>query len=542
MGDQRNWGQTLREAIESAGQLPEGNQRWETLAATQLDQLAMPPPHPYTILSEWGMKLPERNRTLLESRIIPIQPERSLHDIGGQYGVSRERIRQLENNTRAKLRKFLETGEAVPIIMKAAQVRGAIRTAAPEAEVQDILHPPPGVPDLVDLILQIAGPYLRYNDGWLVLEEQEDLNPTDRIIQSADWMGRIDQEAAARELHEWGVREHFQKAWLLRHPMMWDLMGCPTIWRTNIGNRIALVLDFIQRPATMDEIFTILGETSKKSNAVNALTNNPRITRTSMKHWGLTEWQLPRYEGTAQAIRYILEKEGRPLPIGIITHSASLIFDIAENTARAYCHAPMFVHRDRTVRLRTEEDGPLICSTRRLRNSAGTFRLGPRRVARIIQVNRETLRGSGITIREAAGGILGMKAGDDLLFTGQNDETARVTFPETTINGPCMGSIMETLERLGARKGDHLTITLDALKMSFSAELIQQEEIQMDWEIMGRMTGLGRKASHESLAQAMRCQPDQVRSNLRNRNDPAYPCLPETPRRTQQSEDESNAE
>ena len=58
-------------------------------------------------LERWLGRLDRRDRRILESRYgIGGVPVRSLSQIGRQMGISKERVRQIENRARAKLRKF----------------------------------------------------------------------------------------------------------------------------------------------------------------------------------------------------------------------------------------------------------------------------------------------------------------------------------------------------------------------------------------------------------------------------------------------------
>ena len=42
-------------------------------------------------------------------------PERTLEEVGQQFGVTRERIRQLQNGALLKLRRWIEQHDAVPL-------------------------------------------------------------------------------------------------------------------------------------------------------------------------------------------------------------------------------------------------------------------------------------------------------------------------------------------------------------------------------------------------------------------------------------------
>lgn len=61
-------------------------------------------------------RLPERELNILRRRFgLDGSPERSLEEIGKEMGVTRERIRQLQNLALTKLRKMIESRDAMPV-------------------------------------------------------------------------------------------------------------------------------------------------------------------------------------------------------------------------------------------------------------------------------------------------------------------------------------------------------------------------------------------------------------------------------------------
>jgi RNA polymerase primary sigma factor len=77
----------------------------------QLDQQTM-----LELLDNLVGRLPEREHNILRLRFgLDGGGERSLEDIGRQFGVTRERIRQLQNLALGKLRKMIEMRDAVRI-------------------------------------------------------------------------------------------------------------------------------------------------------------------------------------------------------------------------------------------------------------------------------------------------------------------------------------------------------------------------------------------------------------------------------------------
>ncbi len=69
---------------------------------------------PKAIVRKLLTSLPERSRTVLEARFgLGASPDRvTLESIGKRYGITRERVRQIENHALAALKKSPAFGEA----------------------------------------------------------------------------------------------------------------------------------------------------------------------------------------------------------------------------------------------------------------------------------------------------------------------------------------------------------------------------------------------------------------------------------------------
>jgi RNA polymerase sigma-32 factor len=66
-------------------------------------------------LAEFENKLKDREKVIFKDRLIAEEPK-TLQELGERFGVSRERVRQVESRLKVKLAKFLEANlpDAVP--------------------------------------------------------------------------------------------------------------------------------------------------------------------------------------------------------------------------------------------------------------------------------------------------------------------------------------------------------------------------------------------------------------------------------------------
>ena len=134
-------------------------------------------------------------------------------------------------------------------------------------------------------------------------------------------------------------------------------------------------------------------------------------------------------------------------------------------------------------------------------------------------MNENTLRGSGGVLTHAAGAILGIIVNEELTFQGDHGDAVIVTFPESSIVGPSIGSIRLIAERLSAKKGDYLTLVLDRNNWSAMGRLTVTTDLSESWQCVGRLTGLEEKVDLASLANALQCEAREVREVLAKRGD-----------------------
>ena len=517
----------LGEAIAGVINGSPGPDEWSELASVQLTDLASPFRHPYQILRSWSEQLQPRETAVFTTRIAALRRSRTLEELAHEFGVTRERIRQVEVRVRRRLQRFLESDSALPIVWRANSVRAKLGVAAPETVADELLATAEGTEDYRAIILDLAGPYRREDDGWLIDRSAQDRDPTPSILANVDEVGRVDGQLAHLELSEWGLVDSLHKAWLLRCPGICEFNGQLVKWGSSIPDRLAFALADLDRPATVDELMGHVADESSHRYAANALGGDPRLIRVSPTEWALASWGFPEYTGTAHSIRLLLEEETGSCTIDQLVLKMDQTFGVSENTTRTYCNAPMFVAEGEWIRLRTHLDEPYHCDAASIRKTPGVFDLGHGRLGRMIEVDENTLRGSGMMLTEAAGAILRVQVNDNLAFSDEHGTKVGVTFPETSIIGPSLGSIRSIATKLEAKIGDYITLVLDRSDMSLKAELSGPADCGRNWETIGRMTGIGIPMDSSSLARALHCSDSEVRSLLRQRGDEQIlECLP----------------
>ncbi len=502
------------------------NHETDQLSTMQLFQPAAPPLHPYRVLSNWRGQLEPRQKALIDKRMAPQHQAHTLEDISQEFRISRERVRQVEIKIGKKLLKFTQTARGRPIARMLEEVRNTVGAAAPESEVEHLLKAPPNTRDFRDLILTLAGPYQRQQDGWLIQKDARKSDPAQEILASADPAGRINLRLAHEKLAGWGLREQFHIPWLLRNSRVRQFGQQLVIWGKSTPDRIVFALTDTGKPATIGKLMDHIGEKTGRVSKMNTVRKDPRLIRVSMREWGLASWEFPEYSGTANCIRFLIEDEGGRCTTRNLAKRMKQIFKVPNDTTLAYCSAPMFIRKGGWIRLRNKSDKPFRCSPGKIRSTPGVFDLGGKRLGRVLEVNENILRGSGTPLTEAAGAVLDLRVNSKMVFQDQTGNRIIVTFPETSMVKPSLGSVRKTAEKLGASPGQYMTLVLDPPSMSFRAELTGPTGQNPSWETVGRMTGIGKHADQSALARAIHCPEEEVRAALYRREDPVLGYIP----------------
>ncbi len=509
---------TLGDAVAEILRRPMGTRAWASVASIRLAELISPPAHPYEILDAWSMTQELRSRTVFWARVSESIPRVTLQELAAEFGVSRERIRQVEVRVRRAFQRFLSEDDSAPIHWRAESIGQILGVAGKFNTVEEKLTAPDHCRDYSKVVLELAGPYVREND-WYVLESALQDDPTPRILGRADEAGRIDFELASRCLTEWGLDPAYHHDWLTRNGDIRHFNNQLVYWGTSVNDRLVFALADIGSPATIDELMRHTGEERSRLSAVNAAGSDDRLVRVSRTHWGLASWDLPEYAGTAYSMRSLLVEAGGSMSIDEVVLKMNQTFQVSEGTTKTYSQCPMFVTTGNTIRLRTQEDEPYKLNVESIDRATGVFHLGSGRVGLLLKVDRNMLRGSGAMLPRAAGAILQVDVNANLEFADRLGNVVMVTFPETAFMGPSLGSIRLIAENLSVAEGDILTLVLDRSSMSVGATATKPDGLYPSWETVSRLTGIAEPVNMAKLADSLYCPVGDVRERLKERGD-----------------------
>jgi len=355
--------------------------------------------------------LEDRNRVIeiLRRRTFAVVPE-TLDAIGNSWGVTRERVRQIESKGRAQLVATLNANTRLGVAVAAA--RRLIGTLLP---LSDLLRLLPALADEIGSVGQPAWRVLsaldeayEIEDGWCATPAVQDAKAaTGTWLQEfADKHGVADMSGFTL-LHSKHVAlpEESTRDWLAycgyKVHEDWILTRTSTI-----GDRVAATLSITGSPLSAQEIQDHEPESRSLASLRNALGMDERFERVDRDSWALTEWGLEPYNGIRDQIHQELARSGGEISIGLLIERVAGQYSVAESSVRAYAGAPPFESSNGRVRFATGEraSNKTLTSTRRLyqREDSWLYR---------VTITGEHLRGSGSVAPVALASQVGLQPG-----------------------------------------------------------------------------------------------------------------------------------
>ncbi|MGY1777762.1 sigma factor-like helix-turn-helix DNA-binding protein [Geodermatophilus sp. SYSU D00804] len=385
---------------------------------------------------------------VLAKRLFADNP-RTLDEIGREYGVTRERIRQIEGKARGALLGLVGDGGQLGLVgdsgqlsMVAETARTLIGTIRP---LDDLLALMPALGKTVASVGQPAWRVLdrlddayEIEDGWCVVPTTtaaRTLTQT-QLQERADRYGvaRLDTLSLVESSHPERVTER-TAAWLTHCGYIVD--GDFVLTRTqSVQDYGAAVLSVVGSPLSAQEIVDRFVIERSANSLRNAMSSDDRFERVDRDRWALREWGMEAYAGVRSLIRERVARSGGRAQLEDLVEYITGRYTVTASSVVAYASSPPFQCKagvvtlasdDREVRKTPEE-------TRRLfrRPDAWAYR---------VRITADHLRGSGSAAPVAIAGLLGLQF-------GQTRQLASPLGPQAiawTANQPSFGTIRRFL-------------------------------------------------------------------------------------------------
>ena len=456
----------------------------------------------------------------------------TLEAIGKVYGITRERVRQLQRRTERRLRRQFEETPATRELAAALPARlGVAWPLATLAEVPELAAmdaPELGLTaearaELWRTAVWSAGFNLAVRsadaagEGWALRAGVTPDALLEILRRRAASTGRLALRDARATLATASVSSSVAAALLDETPEGMKRFGETFLpWPPSLTDKAEVILRWLGRPASDEEIFRLIDEPRSHRGFRNRLTEDRRFVRTDRSVFALRVWGMEEYRGISDEIAAIIERDGGETSMAAIVADITDRFSVAESSVRAYANAPRFVSRKGRVRLRTDE--PVDLAIADALTVAGTYRPSPDRLRFLLDVIRDTLRGSGRMVPAPVAAALDVGPGGERIFASETDARVRISWRLASPSGPNIGSVKSFADDTGADLGDRLALDFDTARGTVAATRVPAEAAGAE---RLRLT-LGEDAGDrplDALAAALRVDPAAVRETLRARGD-----------------------
>ena len=292
-------------------------------------------------------------RTILDERLL-LDQRRTLEDIGQEYGLTRERVRQIQSDLVRNIDSCightgrnvaLQIAENLDLIDSYDKFELRVLQVAPYAEERTRRV-------LIHTLVDIAD--FKLIDGKIVGKRAFDYaKQVKKLAQTlADSCGLFNREELIEAFPEDGLRRHF--LWFQQECGFHEMFGLLALRRTRKA-KLKAALTFLGRPATRPELAQMCGLTNKIASA--ALSSIPEIVRISRTQWALKDWRLREYKGIVEEIVDYISSEGGIASVEPLIEDIAQRFDVKKWSVRAYMQTPKFRMNEGMIRL-ADHDPP----------------------------------------------------------------------------------------------------------------------------------------------------------------------------------------
>lgn len=416
--------------------------------------------NPSQRVSEILEELPTRtvDMTLARIAVLPSERRTTLQEVGDQYGLTRERVRQLTSQARSQIVKAIDSDTVAKFKSEAGDAKSVettiilLKQAAGESENPDAIRVACGlIFDKSNLVVK---------NGWVLNEKAQKLiDDTKKLAKASSPTpkGLISQRQICKLVKKRSLSiediEHF-----IQDQLGWTRFEDLWLTQASDNRRVLAALWCIGKPATKEEIAKRSG--LPLTRRVTAALGNLKIfCRTTMSKWALADWVEEPYEGVAKEIRRSIHQAGGSVAMSEILAELPRRFGTTENTVRTYAGTPIFSIEDGYVRESTPEEqaaynpGPP-------RDIEEHIQLEDGRWAEKVQLQGANFRGYSLDISNRIAYANGVKPQTDAVvpLKGTDQKVSLIWRLNNTSPTVDVGRVTDGLSHLGLRTGDWILV------------------------------------------------------------------------------------
>jgi sigma-70-like protein len=291
-------------------------------------------------VDRWLGELDERMREILIRRVLTFDRKETLESLGSKWGLTRERVRQLETKgldlLEAEFGSMLRAlrpslNSLQEVILPVARFKLACETLTSSLAYGEVV---------ASVVAWATGPWIREGQ-WIFHQQVRDrlTELSTASKESADIYGLVPDECP-ESFDEVFLTPFDRTAYLKERLGFVELNGYWSL-RSSDRTRVAAALKRIGRAATRGEIADCAG-LEEEARVGSHLSVLPGIVRADKDRWAFAEWVDDPYDGIVAEINQRIDANHGVVAVQSLLHELPERFGVSELSVRAFLQTPAY--------------------------------------------------------------------------------------------------------------------------------------------------------------------------------------------------------
>ena len=407
--------------------------------------------------------LSPRDLLILKSRTLNPGRRATLEDLGRQFDVTRERIRQVETNLSGKLAR-LHGPQFLGLQALADDFCAAVGSAVPTnsqhyTNAIEQVRGTVGSPDQADfgllLVLWLAGPYQKERD-WLVSKKADRAEVNLDLSQSTHVGSVIPESDYVAILNSHHIKPQFHHEWLETFSNFLVVDGGIIHASGSFLDRAERLLRHVRKPMNPSEMVPILGKVNTRGMR-DRMTNDPRFWRVNVRGDMVlagTPGYRP-YTTITKEIERLIELGKGQANRDLVVEYLNRQFGVSKSSVVTFMNTPNFMRLSNgNVAIRTQANLPVSHTS--ISKVRDCFSIGGDWGFRIV-VDKDRRRGSGFSCPNPFAAYMGCPLGRKI-GVHSSFGTITLSWRKDSPTGASMGSVKKVVDNEQLMDGEYLFV------------------------------------------------------------------------------------
>jgi len=294
----------------------------------------------------------KRDQRILFLRTFRTLSASSLQELGDSYGVSRERIRQVESTCIKVINSRLKTARFRPLVEASARFAKTIGPAVPISVAEAAGFGVSGewirrenlASSMRGFFLWLYGSY-KVKDGWMIKQPANQLiGKTKRVTRSLLRRGPASTEKLIEKVCALGISKDAALQWVSTFGRVRVFGPLAIRWEGNLADKTAAILEFRGESMSRTHISELLGPDQNVRTLSNFLSKDERFKRLGPHRFGLSKWGGREYSTITGTIEDVIHANGGEATAPHIISQVHARTGALESSIRRDVYGPKF-HR-----------------------------------------------------------------------------------------------------------------------------------------------------------------------------------------------------